>query len=121
MNSLWGAEIAGILAAVRPGAVANLRAHSSVQCRCWLCPFYSGISISKEAAKAIGTFSVLPSGRAGVSPSNWSCDLHMTARCIYSGLSFPAFFETSLPSTQVPCEPHTMKTAVDRFPVTRAI
>lgn len=45
----------------------------------------------------------------------------MTARCIYSGLSFPAFFETSLPSTQVPCEPHTMKTAVDRFPVTRAI
>ena len=33
----------------------------------------------------------------------------------------PAFFETSLPYIQVPCEPQTMKTAVDRFPVTHEI
>lgn len=82
-----GAEAAGIQA-VLSQAPWQTREPEAVQA-CWLCPFDGGIPISKEAATSTQDFSISPFGRAEVSHSNWGCDLHMTALCIYSGLFLP--------------------------------
>ena len=87
LQSQSGAEAAGIQAVIS-GAPWQTREPEAVQA-CWLCPFGSGIPISKEAATSTQDFSVSSFRRAEVSHSNWGCDLHMTALCIYSGLFLP--------------------------------